>query len=97
MTGPNWLTPEAAVRRMENERERHRHGRVVRISQTHPLIGATPTVSLESITGLLTQPRDYGAAFAYSYPTPNYITREEYETMRQEWRLAEWQIYIVMY
>ena len=69
---------------MENERERHRHGRVVRMSQTHISIGATPRVSLESITGLLTQPRDYGAAFAYSYPTPNYITREEYETMRQE-------------
>ena len=66
---------------MQNERERHRHGRV---PQIHLSIGATPTVSLESITGLLTQPRDYGAAFAYSYSSPNYITREEYETMRQE-------------
>lgn len=95
MLAPNWLTVEAYDRRMYYERQRHLNGR------TPPIIRMSDWITwamppLESITHILTQPRDYDTAFAYNYPCINYVTSEEYETMRNEWRLQAGELYMVV-
>ena len=89
MLEPNWLTSEADARRRQIERERHQYGRIHTVADRDAVRGSMPSLEL------IMQPRDYDTAFGYR-PWFTYVTADEYETMRNEWRLQTGEMYIVM-
>lgn len=76
--------------RETEENTKPRAPRPVRINAWDIRIWATP-IPIE----LLTSPRltdTYAASYGPGY---RYLTSDEYETMKQEWRLVSWELYLV--
>ena len=84
----------AAITTTARETEANYHPRVnrpIRITADNSRIWAMPIPA-----ELLTTPRVTDVYASSYWPSFEYLTADEYETMKQEWRLNTWQIYMVM-